>query len=353
MEIRETQIEDVLISSSGLMQQTLKLDEEPRLIGRQIIVPSGRLDMLYMYQKDLYLIELKISAFQRKFVQQVIGYKKDLQQFQSQGKLIEGNIQAFLLLPKIDMVNRRSAANEGVFCVEYDPEVILNYFYSEKLRPITSFAENKPIDIGIWNIHLINKFIYFLNTTNSIKELQILVGNSSKALYNKIKFAYELGLLNWSSKDNYIALSESGKQYVTAKDDYYENALSEGQAKILRKQVIENPYYSPVILGIASMVECVFSLSKTSYPVELSQLEHFFTVYSGKIYDWQTEKSQKHGAKMYSNYAIDLGLMAKSGKNIYLTPDGFKFVIQLQLHKSLKLMNNLVVTQKYFRHGVD
>ena len=78
MEIRETQIEDVLLSSSGLMQQTLKLDEEPRLIGRQIIVPSGRLDMLYMYQKDLYLIELKISAFQRKFVQQVIGYKKNL-----------------------------------------------------------------------------------------------------------------------------------------------------------------------------------------------------------------------------------------------------------------------------------
>jgi hypothetical protein len=47
---------------------------------------------------------------------------------------------------------------------------------------------------------------------------------------------------------------------------------------------------------------------------------------------------------MYSNYAVDLGLMAKSDNNIYLTPDRFKFVIQLQLHKSLKLMNNLVVT---------
>jgi hypothetical protein len=46
---------------------------------------------------------------------------------------------------------------------------------------------------------------------------------------------------------------------------------------------------------------------------------------------------------MYSNYAIDLGLMAKTDNNVYLTPDGFKFVIQLQLHKSLKLMNNLVV----------
>jgi hypothetical protein len=120
--------------------------------------------------------------------------------------------------------------------------------------------------------------------------------------------------------------------------------LSDEQAKILRKRVIENPYHSSVILGIASMVECVFSLSKTAYPVFLSQLEHFFTVYSGKIYDWKTEKAQKHGAKMYSNYAIDLGLIAKSDNNVYLTPDGFKFVIQLQLHKSLRLMDNLVVS---------
>jgi hypothetical protein len=344
MEIRETQIEDILINAPSLMRETLRLSEEPRLIGRQIIVPSGRLDMLYAYQKDLFLIELKVSAFQKKFIQQVVGYKNDLEQFQQQGKLLQGKIQAFLLLPEINQNNRKEAESLGVFCAEYDPEYILNYFYSEKLRPITQFVENKPIDIGIWNIHLINKFIYFLNNINSIKELQNIVGDSPKSLYNKMKFAYELGLIDWRSRDDYAALSEIGKQYVTAKDEYYGETLSEEQAKILRKQVIENPYFSSVILGIASMVECVFSLSKTSYPVSLSQLEHFFTVYSGKVYDWQTAKSQKHGAKMYSNYAVDLGLMAKSDNNVYLTPDGVKFVIQLQLHKSLKLMNNLVIT---------
>jgi len=58
MNIRETQIEDIMVSSPALMKQTLKLDEEPRLIGRQIVVPSGRLDMLYAYRKDLFLIEL-------------------------------------------------------------------------------------------------------------------------------------------------------------------------------------------------------------------------------------------------------------------------------------------------------
>jgi hypothetical protein len=325
------------------MKETLRLDEEPRLIGRQIIVPSGRLDMLYVYQKDLFLIELKVASFQKKFVQQVISYRDDLLIFQKQGKLVQGYIQPFLLLPELSISNKKIAENEGVLCEQYNPETVLKYFYSEKLRPITSFVENKPIDIGVWNIHLINKFIYFLDEINSLKELQNKVSGSPKSLYNKIKFADELGLLIWNSRNDYIALSEIGKKYIAAKDDYFRDTLSEEQAKLLRNQVVENPYNSSVILGIASMVECVFALSKTSYPVSLSQLENYFTVYSGKVYDWQTVKAQKHGAKMYSNYAIDLGLMAKTDNNVYLTPDGFKFVIQLQLHKSLKLMNHLIV----------
>jgi hypothetical protein len=124
-------------------------------------------------------------------------------------------------------------------------------------------------------------------------------------LYNKIKFADELRLLIWNSKNDYIALSELGKKYVCAKDGYFKDTLGEEQAKLLRNQAVENPYYSSVALGIASMVECVFILSKTSYPVAGSQLEIYFTSYSGKIYDWQTKKVQKHGAKMYSNFIFD------------------------------------------------
>jgi hypothetical protein len=343
MEIRETQIEDILISSPALMKDTLGLNEEPRLIGRQIVVPSGRLDMLYAYQKDLFLIELKVVPFQKRFVQQVINYRDDLLLFQQQGKLVQGHIQPFLLLPEITNSNKKTFEKEDVLCKQYNPEAILKYFYGEKLCPITSFVENKPIDIGIWNIHLIHKFIYYVDKINSIKELQLKVAGSPKSLYNKIKFAAELGLLVWTSRNDYVALSEIGKKYIAAKDDYFKDTLSEEQVKILRNQVVENPYNSSVILGIASMVECVFTLSRTSYPISLSQLESYFATYSGKTYDWQTEKAQKHGTKMYSNYAIDLGLMAKTDNNVYLTPDGFKFVIQLQLHKSLKLMSHLAV----------
>lgn len=215
----------------------------------------------------------------------------------------------------------------------------IHYFYSEKLRPITYFSELKPIDIGIWNIHLIHKFIYFLTETNSVKELQLRTEGSPKSLYNKIKFSCELGLINWVPNGDYIALSKLGENYVDAKDEYFEHILSEKQTVLLKNHVMHNPYESAVILGIASMVECVFVLSKTTYPVPIIQLEEYFTFYSGKIYDWQSEKAKKHGAKMYSNYAIDLGLLAKTDASVFLTPEGFKFVIQMQLHKSLKLMN--------------
>jgi hypothetical protein len=343
MEIRETQIEDVLVTTPFLIKQILNLGDEPRLIGRQMIVPSGRLDMLYAYKADFLLIELKVATFQKKFIKQVLDYKSDLIDFQNNGKLFKGNIIPFLVLPKIDTQSKKIVEDEGIKCFEYSPEEILKYFYNEKLRPITSFVEIKPIDIGIWNIHLINKFIFGLNATNSVKDLRDLYQGSQKTLYNKIKFANELNLINWTPNSDYIELSELGKKYVNAQDIESQDRLSEEQVFLLKKFVMQNPYASSVILGIASLVESVFALSKNTYPVPLSQLQEYFTYHSGKIYDWQTDKAKFHGSKMYSNYAISLGLVAKTNNHIYLTPEGFKFVIQMQLHKSLKLMDNLVV----------
>lgn len=339
MEIREKQIEDILVSSPSLVQRTFGMEEEPRLIGRQIIVPSGRLDMLYTYQQYLFLIELKVATFKKRFITQVLDYKKDLHLMQQQGKLIGGEIVPCLLMPKATKNGREEIEAHHILLQEYNPEDILNYFYSERLKPITSFSELKPIDIGIWNIHLINKFIYHLTATNSIKELQAIVGGSTKTLYNKIRFANELGLLNWSKNGDYIALTQLGEKYIAAKDDYLGQALSEDQAKQLKDYVMQNPYASCVSLGIASIVECVFTLSKTCYPVQIAQLEQYFAVYSGKSLEWQTSTAKIYGAKMYSNYAIDLGLLAKNDTSIYLTPEGIKFVVQMQLHKSLKLMN--------------
>lgn len=343
MEIHENQIEDILVGSPSLMQSIMGLEEEPRLIGRQIVVPSGRLDMLYTYQQDLFLIELKVASFQKRFIKQVLDYKNDLLAFQNQGKLVQGYIQPFLMLPKASNSNKNEIESNGILLQEYDPEKVLEFYYNEKLRPISFFSEYKPIDIGIWSIPLINKFIYHVEKTNSIKDILGIVKGSSKTLYNKIKFSNELGLVNWAKNGDYIALTRLGERYVSAKDEYYEESLSDGQINILKEHVMQNPYESSVILGIATVVECVFTLSKTIYPVPISHLEEHFTIYSGKIYDWQTKKAKSHGAKMYSNYAVDLGLMAKNDKNVYITPEGLKFVVQMQLHKSLKLIDYMSI----------
>jgi hypothetical protein len=187
----------------------------------------------------------------------------------------------------------------------------------------------KPIDIGIWNIHLINKFIFDLQSVTSIKKLQTQYIGAAKSLYNKIKFSSEFNLIDWTPNTDYIVLSEMGKKYIALKDAECFDRLSEKQAVLLRNYVMQNPYSSAIVLGIASLVESVFSLSKNTYPVAIAQLTKYFTYYSGKIYDWKTDKSQFHGVKMYSNYAIELGLIAKTDNHVFLTPDGFKFVIQM------------------------
>jgi len=344
MDIRETQIEDIFINSPVLIQNLLELDDDLRIIGRQIQVPSGRLDMLFSHRTKLLLIELKVAMFQKTFVQQVLEYRNDLLLFQKQGKLLNADIIPYLLIPEISQQNRNLVENQGIKCITYEPTDILDFFFNDlKTKSIASFVEKKPIDIGIWNLHLINKFIYELENTNSIKDLQNKVEGSSKTLYNKIKFSTELGLVEWKPNKDYIYLSDLGNKYVKLKDDNFTDRLNEQQTNLLRQYVAQNPYQSSVILGIASVVESVFTLAKNIYPVPLEHLADYFTYHSGKIYDWQTDKAKKHGMRMYSNYAIDLGLLARTNQSVYLTPEGYKFTVQMQMHKGLKILDGLTI----------
>jgi hypothetical protein len=340
MEIRERQIEDVLVSSPLLTRRILQLTEEPRLLGRQMTLPSGKLDLLYAYQTNLLLLELKVVPLKLEFIKQVSDYRNDLIGFQNAGKLLHGNIKTYLVCPTISPHLRTQALNQDIHCVDYSPEEVLQFFYTH-FKPIAAFAEKKPIDIGIWNIHLIHDFIYLLEDTSSVKELQVLVEGSTKTLYNKIKFANELRLIQWTPNKDTIVLSNLGQQYVQAKDPIMPLRLSEKQTDLLKDFVMVNPYESPVILGIASVVESVFALAKNTYPVPVEHLIQYFTFHSGKHFDWQTPKARFSAAKMYSNYATDLGLLGKSGDSIFITPQGFRFTVQMQLHKSLRMTSSL------------
>src|SRR3989304_7274121 len=187
MEVLESQIEDILVSSPALLQSMLNLEEEPRLLTRQMMTPSGRLDLLLAYQTRLLLVELKVVAFRQEFVRQVLNYKSDLLTYQASGKLLRGDIQPYLLCTSASQTQRRTSATSGVMCFDYNPEHILQYFY-QNLRPIAFFAEIKPIDIGIWNLHLIHDFIYLLEKVKNVSQLRSLVKGSSKTLYNKVNY---------------------------------------------------------------------------------------------------------------------------------------------------------------------
>ena len=337
VEVRESQIEDALVSVGSLTSGLLKLNDEPRLLVRQMLLPSGRLDLLYIHQTKLLLIELKVVKFNRKFLKQILDYKSDLTDYQKTGKLVKGDIESYLLCTEASTSEHALAKEKGVHLEKYNPQDVLNTFY-QNFKPIVLFTETKPIDIGVWNLHLIHDFIYHLSNVKSIKKLQPLVGGSSRTLYNKIKFSSQLKLVNWLPNHDHISLTELGRKYVACKSEELPDRLSEKQTQVLRDFIMKNPYESSVILGIASIVESAFVLSKNCYPVPMKSLIDYFPQCSGKHFDWKTAKAKFSGTKMYSNYAVDLGLLAKTQDTIFLTPAGFRFTMQMQMHKSLKMV---------------
>ena len=340
MQIRESQIEDILVHSPALAKKVLRLKDEPRLISRQMSIPSGRLDLLYGYNAKLLLIELKSIAFNRKFLEQILNYKSDLENFQTNGHLLNGLIEPYLICTYFSEDQRTLAKERGVTCIDYRPEIILQDFYNN-FKPVAFFAKIKPIDIGIWNIHLVNNILYRLDEINSVSRLHQSIKGSSKTLYNKIRFAHELRLIKWQPNNDRIILSDLGKNYVNFKDPITDKTISQLQAKLLCDFVMKNPFESSVILGIASVVESIFALAKNRHPVLMNDLLAYFCYHAGKYFDWKTEKAKYNATRMYSNYAVDLGLIGKSGEELFLTPEGFRFTIQMQLHKSLKMVESL------------
>ena len=82
MEIRESQIEDILVSAPVLTKNILHLEDEPRFLCRQMIMPSGRLDLLYTHRTELLLLELKVVPFKRQFIEQLSAYRNHLLKMQ-------------------------------------------------------------------------------------------------------------------------------------------------------------------------------------------------------------------------------------------------------------------------------
>jgi hypothetical protein len=342
MEIRESQIEDVLATYPDITKEILGIRDELTLLARQKLLPSGnKLDLLFVSGTRLKLVELKVGIFLKQFVEQVIQYKHELMQLQSENKLVNGYIDAYLLCPLITAEQKQECLNNDVYPVEYSPENVLNSFFA-RLRSAATFISMKPADHGLWAIQLLNRLLYALSNARTKKQLCSNVGLSESTIGSYLRLAQELRLVEKRNRD--FTLSELGKKYVwnrdlRAPDDY----ISDDQARILQEFVIKDPFASRVIFGIYTMVEVVFTLARNTYPVPLDMVINNFRENSGKFFEWSSPKSASDGTKMYSNYAIELGLIGRIGNKFYITPDGVRFILLLQLHRAMQVVDSLRV----------
>lgn len=342
MEVRESQVEDVLATYPDIAKEIVGIHDDLTLLSRQKLLPSGdRLDLLFVSGTRLKLLELKVSAFEKQFIDQVAQYKHELVQLQSEDKLVNGYIDAYLLCSSITAVQKQECLKCDVYPIEYSPESVLDSFFARLTRH-AGFIFLKPANHGLWAIHLLNRLLYVMSEAQERKQLSTMLGLSESTIGSYLRFAEELHLVEKRNKK--FMLTDLGKKYVWNKDLHApEDYISDDQTKILQEFIVKDPFASRVILGIYTMVEVVFTLAKNTYPVPLNIVNNNFRESSGKFFEWSSPKSALDGTKMYSKYATELGLIGRMGDKFYITPDGVRFILLLQLHKAMQIVDSLRV----------
>jgi hypothetical protein len=333
LEIRESQIEDIFATHLDEAKTILSLTENLILMDRQRSLNSGRIDLLFISASSLHLVELKAVTCKKEFCDQTIGYKNDLLQLQLEHKIPALPLKSYLVCPKIGKLDKAYCFENEIIPIEFSPyELLKNYYF--KVKAISSLMSIKPSNHGLWNLHLFNPLLYAVDEKTNLINLSKITGKSKSTVGSYLRLASELGLTN---KDFNVSLTDLGKKYVALKDEK-QTRLNDSQVDLLKDYILKNPFSSPAVYGIYAAVETIFLLSKNYYPVPLNAAHSFFTILSGKQSEW-AEKASNDAFIMYSNYSIDLGLLAKMERNYYITPAGIKFILLLELNKSILFVN--------------
>ena len=204
----------------------------------------------------------------------------------------------------------------------------------------TKYLSVLPTDKGVWRIGLIMSSLVLANSISDTPRIARAKGCSVKTLGNQLRLAEELGLVQLRRQS--VVLTFLGKDFLVRRDsDTAHDFLSAAQADLLRKFILSEPFFSGVTFGIITMVACVFELSKNTYPVPGSLLARHFISAAGLHFRWSRDKAINKGVRMYSNYAIELGLLGKIGDSYFVTPSGLKFVLLLNMHKSLHFIESI------------
>lgn len=338
LHIRESQIEDILVMYPEIAARIMGENSDITPVVRQKSLPSGgRLDVVYIAGNRFLLVELKVEAFVSAFLNQILEYQKDLASLQTLNQFPAGVIQPFLLVPAIHDAQRKTCESAGVKVIMYSPPQVLEAFH-ERMRGTTSFLSLKPVDHGIWNLGLLSRPLLLLSQGKTPSQISDELQIERKTLNNRFRLAKDLTLLRGATQK--VSLSELGEEFVRKIDPQTGlDSISDGQADLLRDFIARSPFDSPAIFGIYSMVDAVWALSRNTYPVGIDLLSPYFRDTIGKNFDWKTDKALSNGVRMYSNYAIELGLLGRVNNMFYLTPAGSGFILLLQLHKSVNFVD--------------
>ncbi len=338
LEIRESQIEDIFATQLDDVKSLLSINSSITLISRQKKLPSGAiLDLLFITNKNLILVELKAVRSEIEYCDQVNDYRKELFLLQGKEEFPKLPIISYLVCPEFLESHKEYCYQSDIIPIQFSPFKLLNNYYF-KVKAISCLINIKPSNHGVWNLNLLNRILYSVNELTTISTLILKTNLSKSTIGSYLRLSSELGLTR--VKPN-IALTELGNSFVKCRD--FEKPIefiSESQTEVLKKFITNNPFLSPAIYGIYSVVESIFSLSKNFYPVPLKEASKFFTYLVGKHNEW-AGKASNDAFVMYSNYGIDLGLLAKVNRDYYITPSGIKFILLLELNKSILFVNSM------------
>jgi len=338
LEIRESQIEDIFATQLDDVKKLLSLDGSIALINRQKKLPSGGiLDLLFLSSNNLLLLELKAVRSEINFCDQVIDYREEIISLQPKNEFPNLPIKSYLVCPDFLDSHKDYCLKNNVVPIQFSPYELLKNFYF-KVKAISRLINLKPSNHGLWNLNLLNRILYAINEETTLADLIHSTKLSKSTIGSYLRLSSELGLTKMKP---HIILTELGIEYVKNRDvEKSIEFISDLQTEVLKNFITSNPFSSPAIFGIYSAVETIFTLSKNFYPVPLKESSKHFSYLAGKHNEWAA-KAQNDAFIMYSNYCIDLGLLAKINRDYYITPSGIRFILLLELNKSILFVNSI------------
>jgi len=337
-QISEKIIEDIFSSDKSILADILKINQSDlSLVTRQKILNSGRLDLLYLYNNELLLIEIKIIPFSKDIVDPIDNYYDDLTNLQCENRLIKSKIRKFILVNGFKSGDVEFCKKHNIELYDYDPKYVLNKYY-ENFKELSHFLKIRSGDYGVVRLGLIKRSLILLSQGKGVDELSKIQLKSLKTIRNRLSVAMLLNLVFKHDQDFY--LTDFGNQFIEIQDSNLEDRLNLDQSEFLATFIIENPFFSSITFTIITLVESIFVLSKSVYPVSFDILIEYFVTSVGKSSTWQRPKARKTATYIFSNYACELGFTTKYGDSFFITPKGIQAVLILQLNRSIKLIKS-------------